>query len=168
MPTSDNRVKLVPMTDSEFADFLATVNPRYAQEKVEAGVWPPEDALRLSEESHQQLLPDGLATKDNYLYAITDAANGVKVGFLWFAVRRDESTPYIYVYQFEIVESFTPELHPGQKATSLLSPFVNVLCWIVIPVSGPGTLFGVMLICSLSLLSNVLKLIVALCSGTSE
>src|SRR5712692_9166483 len=94
------------MTDSEFADFMATVNPRYAQSKIEAGAWPPEDALRLSEESHRHVLPDGLATKDNNLYSIIDAANGANVGFLWFAVRREEGAPYIYIYQFEIAEGF--------------------------------------------------------------
>src|SRR5258708_1393920 len=127
MTTANNRVKLVPMTASEYADFLATANRRYAQEKVEAGAWPPEDALRLSEESHRQLLPDGVVTKDNYLYSIIDAANGTNVGFLWFAVRREEAAPYIYIYQFEIAEPFRRKGY-GTQAFHELEQKAVVLC----------------------------------------
>src|SRR5579871_2647764 len=92
------------MTDAEYTAFLAKKIPDYAQSKVEVGAWPPEDALRLSEEAHNRLLPDGTATKDNYLYTITETASRANVGFLWFAVIRNEGAPYIFVYQFEIDE----------------------------------------------------------------
>lgn len=106
MTNTQNSVELVPMTDADYANFLAKKIPDYAQSKVEAGAWPPEDALRLSQEAHQRLLPDGLATKDNYLYSILDATSRANVGILWFAVVRNEGAPYLFIFQFEIGEAF--------------------------------------------------------------
>src|SRR5262249_3655590 len=99
MPGSQNSVELGPMTDAEYDAFLARTNTRYARGRGEAGAWLPEDAARHAEESRQRLLPHGLATKDNYLYTITETATRANAGFLWIAVIRGDGAPYIFIYQ---------------------------------------------------------------------
>src|ERR1700730_120390 len=94
MPLLDKRqeirknsmIRLVPMTEAEFQVYLEQSIANYAQEHIKAGRWSPEDGLRSAQAEYQQLLPDGLATKDNYLFSIEDEELGKKVGILWFAV----------------------------------------------------------------------------------
>jgi ribosomal protein S18 acetylase RimI-like enzyme len=100
-------VRLVPMTDDEFQPYYRGAVEDYASEHVEAGNWHPSEALRESEKQFQQLLPNGLASKDQHLYSIVDDSTGQKVGMLWFAVRyKSQSSPYAFVYDFRIGEQF--------------------------------------------------------------
>ena len=62
-------VRLIPMTATDFQVYLEEDTKRYAQERVRVGDWHPTDALQKSREEHQQLLPDGIATKNHYLFS---------------------------------------------------------------------------------------------------
>jgi ribosomal protein S18 acetylase RimI-like enzyme len=90
------------MTKSEFDAFLEATIPDYAQEHVAAGNWSPEDALRLAREQFQQLLPEGLASPNQYLSMIEDEATGARVGILWFAVRGQAPRQSAFVYDVQV------------------------------------------------------------------
>jgi ribosomal protein S18 acetylase RimI-like enzyme len=77
---------LRPMTELEFAAWLAMIIPSYAADKVASGQWAAEASLELSKKEFAELLPQGLDTPDNYLLTITDS-HATAVGVLWFAVR---------------------------------------------------------------------------------
>lgn len=113
-------VRLIPMTDDEFQPYYQEAVGEYAQEHVEAGNWHPSEALQQSEKEFQQLLPDGVASKDQYLYSIVDDSTGLKVGMLWFAVRYQSGiSPYAFVYDFRIDEQFRRRGY-GRQAFAVL------------------------------------------------
>ena len=99
-------VRLIPMTATDFQAYLEEDTERYAQERVRAGDWHPSEALQKSREEHQQLLPDGLATRNHYLFSIEDEALGAKVGVIWFAIDDRQLQPLAFVYDFLIYEEF--------------------------------------------------------------
>lgn len=74
------------MTETEYAAWLEAAIPAYASDKVDSGHWSEEDSLERSQMEFAELLPQGLATPDNFLFTITDL-QATAVGVLWFAVR---------------------------------------------------------------------------------
>jgi ribosomal protein S18 acetylase RimI-like enzyme len=78
---------LVPMSEAEYAAFLADVVPAYAADKVLSGQWSQAESLDLSRQTFAELLPQGLATAENYLFSILDEAGEVRVGRIWMGVQ---------------------------------------------------------------------------------
>ncbi len=98
-------VRLVPMKATEYQAYLSISLREYAEEKVRAGNWQPEEALERSAQEFQQLLPEGVATKDNYLYDIEDEALGATVGIIWLARMMRGAKPILFIYDFRIDEA---------------------------------------------------------------
>lgn len=101
-------VRLVPMTVEEFEEYLERDVERYAGENVKAGYWTPDEALEQSRKAHQQLLPDGLDTKDNYFLKILDE-RGAVIGEAWLKANQDTALPSGFLYAV-----FIEEAHRGQ------------------------------------------------------
>jgi len=98
-------VRLVPLNEAEYHNYLDISIPEYAEEKVQAGNWQPEEALERSAKEFQQLLPESVAPKDNYLYDIEDEALGAKVGIIWLARSMQGTKPIMFIYDFRIDEA---------------------------------------------------------------
>jgi GNAT superfamily N-acetyltransferase len=101
-------VRLVPMTDKEFQEYLERNIQRYAEENVKAGYWAPAEALEESRKVHQQLLPTGMATKDHHFLKIQDEC-GMAIGAVWLKANQDTALPSGFVYDL-----FIEEAHRGQ------------------------------------------------------
>lgn len=99
-------IRLVPMNETEYQEYLAVAIPDYAQEHVKAGRWNAENALQSATQEYQQILPDGLHTKNQFLFSIVDEQTGTKVGLLWFAATEREHEPVAFVYDVNIYEPF--------------------------------------------------------------
>jgi len=97
-------VRLVPMKATEYESYLAISIREYAEDKVQSGNWQPEEALERSTQDFQKLLPDGVATKDNYLYDIVDETLGLKVGMIWLARIMQGAKPIMFIYDFRVDE----------------------------------------------------------------
>ncbi len=97
-------VNLVPMTAARYERWYERSVQGYAEEKVRAGNWPAEDALRRSREEFEHLLSSGLATPGHWLFSIVDAETGSAVGILWLAAMPagSDGTARAFVYDFEI------------------------------------------------------------------
>jgi hypothetical protein len=67
---------LVPMSPEAYAQYLVAAVAGYAHQNITSGRWPAEGALERSGAEHEKLLPQGLATPDNYLFEIHDAEAG--------------------------------------------------------------------------------------------
>ena len=76
---------LRPLREDEYADWLARTKEGYAQSMIVEGGVPEDVARAKSEHDHATLLPDGLATKDHFIFAVE--ADGEVVGSLWLATR---------------------------------------------------------------------------------
>jgi ribosomal protein S18 acetylase RimI-like enzyme len=75
------------MTSSEFSDFKLDVSKRYAQEKVQSGDWSNARANTEANTALEKLLPDGLATNENYLLAIVETNSNLVIGTVWVQIR---------------------------------------------------------------------------------
>ncbi|HPE00661.1 MAG TPA: GNAT family N-acetyltransferase [Burkholderiaceae bacterium] len=92
---------LRPISENEYAAWLATVIPEYAADKVATGQWAAETSLELSREAFEDLLPQGPRTADNRLYTIL-SAEGAPVGTLWIAIQARGTQRVAYVYDVVI------------------------------------------------------------------
>ncbi len=95
-------VRLEPMTEAEFAAFEEHDILEYAEAEVRSGFWSEADALQKAREAHRRLLPDGLATKDQYLYTIRETRHNAAVGLLWMMVQTESAQPSGFIYDIEI------------------------------------------------------------------
>lgn len=98
-------VQLVPMTEDDFQRFYERAIRNYAEEKTQAGNYSPEEALEGSRREFEELLPNGLSSKDNHLFMIVDETGGQKVGHLWFNVRQ-KNPPTAFIYDVEVFQEF--------------------------------------------------------------
>jgi len=85
---------LVAMSEVAFGRFLKRTVPEYAGEKVAAGNWPIEGSLERSRAEFKRLLPNGVQTKDNFLYTIMQG--DFEAGAIWLAGSEDQSRGFIY------------------------------------------------------------------------
>jgi RimJ/RimL family protein N-acetyltransferase len=119
-------VALIPMDEAEFRAYLAWSIADYAQEHIRTGHWSPEEGLQRAEQQFRELLPDGLASPDQYLFSIQDTVSGEKVGMLWFAVQTRGGKPGAFVYDVKIEEQFRRHGY-GEQAFLALEEKVRAL-----------------------------------------
>jgi len=97
---------LIPMENSEFDTFLEENVLRYAQENVDNGHWKADEALERSRAAFRDLLPDGLQSKNQYIFNIFDDKQGLKLGLLWVEVKMEEPNRPAFVFDFIIEEQY--------------------------------------------------------------
>jgi ribosomal protein S18 acetylase RimI-like enzyme len=98
-------IRLTPMNEAAYQAYLAAAVREYAEDKIKAGNWQPEEALERSAQEFRKYLPAGVATKDNYLYDIEDEALGIKVGMIWLGRIMQGAKPAMFIYDFVIDEA---------------------------------------------------------------
>ena len=108
---------LDPMSESQFQAYLGTAVEDYAQEHIKAGDCAPEDALMLAQKDYRELLPDGLQSKNQFLFSIRDDAldQNPIVGVIWFAVREGRTAKSAFIYDLSIREDLRGKGY-GRKA----------------------------------------------------
>jgi RimJ/RimL family protein N-acetyltransferase len=119
-------IDLVPMDETDFRSYLAWSVADYAQEHIRNGRWSPEEGLQQAEQEFRQLLPDGLASRDQYLFSIENKVSGEKVGMLWFAIQERGGKAGAFVYDIKIDEQFRRHGY-GEQAFLALEEKVRAL-----------------------------------------
>lgn len=117
---------LKPMDPGEYAPFLDYAITNYAEEKVRAGNYSPDDALRLSTEEYATLLPAGLDTLNSYLFMLVKTENKQKAGFIWLLLEQTGSLRYATVVNVLIYEQFRRQGY-GRLAFALIEEYVRSL-----------------------------------------
>lgn len=97
---------LRPMDETEYQQFLDYAIANYAEEKVRAGNYVPADAMELSAQEYQELLPDGEKTKDNFLLMIVEQVLDHPVGFVWLMIQQTGSLRHLTLVNILIYEEF--------------------------------------------------------------
>ena len=92
------------------------------------GIGGADDAQQRAERELDQLLPDGLASKDQYLFSIVDEALATNVGMIWFAVVKWGAGPSAFIYDFRIFDEFQRRGYATQ-ALLALEEKVRALEW---------------------------------------
>ena len=94
-------IKLEPLQQEDFERFLEREIRGYAEDHVRNGNWPAEGALERSRQEFEHYLPDGIHSRDQYLYSLIDE-NGDKIGVLWVQVKERKA----FIFDFVIDEAF--------------------------------------------------------------
>lgn len=102
---------LIPMREEHFAPFMEEAVTSYAQDNATVGRWPEAESLARARAEFSHLLPDGLATRDHFLYEIIDQGTGETVGFMWFAVQGPHDARAGYLYNIRVKPEFRGRGH---------------------------------------------------------
>jgi len=108
-------VQLVPMQQEDFDPYLERGIREYADDHVRNGNWPAEEALERSKKEFEQLLPEGVNSTDQFLYAIVDETDGNKLGLLWVELKDHKA----FIYDFIIDEAFRGKGYGKQALLAL-------------------------------------------------
>ena len=117
---------LAPMGAAYYARWRETAAADYAQDNIAAGRWPASGALERSRREFDELLPQGLATPEHFLFEIRDAQGGATVGSIWFAIVERGGDRHAYVYDVAVDP---PQRRRGHalRAFEALEPRVRAL-----------------------------------------
>jgi ribosomal protein S18 acetylase RimI-like enzyme len=94
-------IKLEPLQQEDYERFLEREIRGYAEDHVRNGNWSPEGALERSRKEFEHYLPDGIHSKDQYLYSIVDD-NATKIGVLWVQVKDRKAFIFDFVIDEEL------------------------------------------------------------------
>ena len=107
-------ITLEPLQQTDFERFLENEIGGYAEDHVRNGNWPAEGAVERSRKEFEALLPDGIHTRDQYLWSIVDEKNN-KIGMLWVQVKDQKA----FIYDFVIDEAFRGKGYGKQAMTAM-------------------------------------------------
>ena len=96
--------KLIPMTQPEYEIYLEHLIPDYAADNVRAGYWDESEALEKSRQQTASLLPQGLQTKDHYIYNLVDGDQ--IVGMIWLKASPNNPIKSGFIFDVMIDEKF--------------------------------------------------------------
>ena len=106
-------IQLEPIQQEDFERFLEREIRGYAEDHVRNGNWPAEGALERSRKEFEHYLPDGIHSRDQYLYSIVDDDN--KIGVLWVQVKDRKG----FILDFVIDEAFRGKGYGKQALAAL-------------------------------------------------
>ena len=109
--------KLVPMTQIECDVFLERTIPEYAEDKVRAGQWDASDALERSRREFLDYLPNGVKTKNQYLYTIFDDEQAV--GLIWLSANPNDPAQNGFISELYVDEKYRGKGY-GKQAMLLI------------------------------------------------
>jgi len=108
-------IRLRPLREDEFAQFLAAQRREYVRSLVEEAGMTPAEAEDKATADHASLFPDG-AAKPEHRIAQLENGGGARVGHVWWAPR---GAGRAYVYDLFIDEPFRGR-GLGRKALELI------------------------------------------------
>ncbi len=112
-------VRFVPMPEEMYASYLQTTTALYARDKIHAGIWGADEAIELAVQEYQKLLPQGVHTPNQYLYALLDETVDTLVGALWFEILDTRTGQMAYINDFLIFEPYRRRSYGRQALIAL-------------------------------------------------
>lgn len=79
------KITFRPFTRQEFSRFEEWSIGNYADALIKSGTESEKDALCVSAEEFEEMLPDGMQTPDNYFFYVENEY-GEDVGFIWYSI----------------------------------------------------------------------------------
>jgi ribosomal protein S18 acetylase RimI-like enzyme len=90
------RIKLEPMTQAQYSDFIEAIIPPYVAERAAADHVSAEVAERYARHQHARLLPEGLRTTGHRFLRIVSTDSDQSVGGVWFWIDVDNKQGFLY------------------------------------------------------------------------
>jgi len=110
--------KIRPMSQSEFEVWLPHCVKEYANDKARTMQISIDQALKLSEQSFAEGLPEGLDTANNFLFTILTDNDDI-VGTIWFNISTTWDITSAFIYDLEIAPAHRRKGH-AQNALRLI------------------------------------------------
>ena len=118
-------IRLVPMTEGEFATYMVNAVRDYADSHIRAGDVLPEDALMRAQKDYEELLPDGLNSTNQYLFTVIHDALGA-IGMIWYQLRERQTGKSAYLFDIAIREDLRGQGY-GRQTMELTESMLNEL-----------------------------------------
>ena len=112
-------IQLRTMTESEYLLYLENLHTGYADEQVKAGTWPADQAMELAKAEIREMLPDGLATVNNYLYSLFTPDETSPVGVLWILIRERNKQKEAFIADIVIYDAYRRKGYGAQALKTL-------------------------------------------------
>ncbi|WP_438492958.1 GNAT family N-acetyltransferase [Paenibacillus sp. IHBB 3054] len=112
-------IKLVQMDEIAFQFFWSQSTRDYAEDKIKAGAWDAETALRQSQEEMVRFLPQGLHTDGAYLYSVMETESNTQAGYIWFNVTEARTGREAFIYDIYIFEPYQGKGYGKQALLAL-------------------------------------------------
>lgn len=97
-------MKLLRMSTRDYETWVLRSKRNYASDKVRANNLTEREANEIAEKDFLRLLPDGINTKDNFLFTIKSDVDAV-LGYLWFSVRGAQDNRKAFICDIIIEEA---------------------------------------------------------------
>jgi ribosomal protein S18 acetylase RimI-like enzyme len=105
------------MTQIECDLFLERVIPEYAEDKVHAGQWDEANALERSRKEYLDDLPQGVDTKNQYLFTVFDGEQAV--GMVWLSANLNDVAQSGFISELYVDEKYRGKGY-GKQAMLLI------------------------------------------------
>jgi len=112
-------VQFIKMTEAVYAAYLPEAIQEYAEDKIKAGTWAEVEALDRSAAEYGQLLPDGVHTKQHYLFSILNDPEQTPIGMIWFQLSESTHGRTAFIFDFNIEEGHQGKGY-GRQAMEML------------------------------------------------
>lgn len=93
-------IEFKSMSEEKFEQYCKRQIEEYASEHVKAGNWSEDEAVDKAKKQFDQLLPDGLATKGNFLFSV--CYEDEPIGILWLNVRPTPQGKHAFIYDIRL------------------------------------------------------------------
>lgn len=112
-------IKFEKMSEAAYDAYLPEAIDEYAAEKVKAGTWAEVEAVERSTADYAELLPDGIQTKQHYLFSIIEETEQAPVGMIWFQVSEEIQGRTAFIFDFKIEDAHQGKGY-GRQAIEML------------------------------------------------
>jgi GNAT superfamily N-acetyltransferase len=112
------------MDQAEFDSWSVDSRDRYARDKMKANGLTSAEAKDIAQKDFDRILPDGLRSKDNYLYCLVSESE-VTVGYLWYCLRGAENNRMAWLCEIVLKPEFRGKGY-GKSAMQLFEEDVKV------------------------------------------
>lgn len=98
-------MRLMPMTDADYAAYQDRLIPDHVDEHVRAGNWPADEAEAKARDQLCEILLDGIRIPDHSLYRL-EADGPEPVGIVWFGLVRKGAKVSAFIYDIVIEDAY--------------------------------------------------------------
>ena len=99
-------IRLVELDEAAYREYREHLVRDYAADKVRAGAWSEAEAGSRAANDVDGLLPEGMATRNHFLYSIRDESAAADVGTVWFVLMGSGVGRSVWIYDIVINETF--------------------------------------------------------------
>ncbi len=100
-PMATEKLKLQLLDRSAYDDFMATLQVRYARDRMESNLLSEDEAIQFTQTQWASFLPQGQSTEGHFFFDLIDESNGVRVGASWLFVDQTMRSSFIFELYLE-------------------------------------------------------------------